>query len=54
MPEPTEEIKKMEAQIAKLDEQQNNLKLKKGSYVTGLVSKLAKLGPNGWSKKALY
>ena len=44
MSESNEDIKKMEARIAKLDEQQKQLKAKKGSYVTGLVSKHAKLG----------
>lgn len=44
MSESNEDTKKMEARIAKLDEQQKQLKAKKGSYVTGLVSKHAKLG----------
>ncbi|MEJ1314623.1 hypothetical protein QY903_00005 [Lactiplantibacillus paraplantarum] len=46
MPEENEEIKKMEDRIAKLDEQQKQLKAKKGPYVTGLVSKHEKLGLN--------
>ncbi|MGX9225063.1 hypothetical protein J4Q33_15605 (plasmid) [Lactiplantibacillus plantarum] len=54
MPESTEEIKKMEARIAKLDEQQKQLKAKKRFLRNRLSQQARKARTKRLIEKALY